>query len=53
MIGQVKLANKTCAASVAKMNSANKTSVETKQTKPSQAKPYHTIFLKEVIPLCY
>jgi len=36
MIGPAKLANKTCAASVAKMNSAHKTSTGSKQIKPSQ-----------------
>jgi hypothetical protein len=41
MIGPAKLANKTFAASVAKINSANKASVGSKQTKPSQAKPYY------------
>jgi hypothetical protein len=43
MIGPAKLANKTCAASVAKMNSAHKRSVGSKQTKPSQTK----LFLSE------
>jgi hypothetical protein len=36
MISPAKLANKTRPASVGKMNSANKTSVGSKQTKPSQ-----------------
>ena len=38
MIGPAKLANKTCAASIAKMNSTNKTSVG--NSKPSQAIPF-------------
>ena len=37
MIGPAKLANKTCAASVARMNSANKTSTGSKQAMPSEA----------------
>jgi hypothetical protein len=40
MIGPVKLANEMCAASVARMTSANKTSVGSKQSKPSQAIPF-------------
>jgi len=40
MIGQMKLANRMCAASIARMNSTNKTSTGSKQAKPS-----HTIFV--------
>jgi hypothetical protein len=40
MIGPVKLANKMRAASVLRMNSANITSIGSKQAKPS-----HTIFI--------
>jgi hypothetical protein len=40
LTGPAKLANKMCAASVTRMNSANKISVGSKQ-----AKPCHTIFV--------
>jgi len=39
MIGPGKLANKTCAASVARMNSANKANVGNKTDKTCQAIP--------------
>ena len=45
IIGPGKLAYKTCAASIVRMNSANKTSFGNKQVQPSQAKPSHTIFV--------
>jgi len=40
MTGPAKLANKMCAASIARMNSTNKISIGSKQAKPS-----HTIFV--------
>ena len=44
MTGPAKLANKMCAASIARMNSTNKISIGSKQAKPS-----HTIFVWTLI----
>jgi hypothetical protein len=44
-MGAAKLANKTCAASIVRMNSANKTSFGSKQVQPSQT----MLFLFELL----